>query len=357
VSAPSDLPIPEAIDLYIRRKRPDWKGETERTYRRNLEEFADYAEENDIETTADLSRWNVGGFTDWLLDKEHAPATIASRQKNARTWLKFLESQGVVELGLHLAIETITLEDHEETSDHQLAPEDARTLLAFYRESPRDRGTRAHALLEVFWHLGPRMSCVRALDLGDYDQEEGILKFRNRPETDTRLKRGARHERNAILSQKPKEALDLYVARERYEKRDDHGREPLFPSRQGRPSKSTIRFWLYETTQPCIAVECPHSKQRRDCEWTQRNHSSKCPSSRSPHAVRRGSITWQRNLGFSRDLVAQRAATTPDVIRRYYDKPSFDDELERRREQTEEIDVIEHLHPGDLEDEQEVEDT
>ncbi len=73
--------------------------------------------------------------------------------------------------------------------------------------------------------------------------------------------------------------------------------------------------------------------------------------------MRRGSITWQRNLGFSRDLVAQRAATTPDVIRRYYDKPSFDDELERRREQTEEIDVIEHLHPGDLEDEEEVEDT
>lgn len=82
---PPALPIREAIDLYIRRKRPEWKGETARTYRRNLENFAEYADEEDIETTADLTRWNVGAYTDWLLDQEYAPATVASRQKNART--------------------------------------------------------------------------------------------------------------------------------------------------------------------------------------------------------------------------------------------------------------------------------
>lgn len=348
-----DLPIQEAVDLYLRRKRPDWKGQTERTYRRNLGTFVEYAHENDVEMTSDLTRWNVGAYSDWLLDKEHAPATIASRQKNVRTWLKYLESQGIIELGLHLAIDTISMDDGDETSDQQLEPEDARTLLEFYRGSSKWKGTRRHALLEVTWHIGPRISCLRALDLGDYDRDEGILRFRNRPETGTRLKRGDAHERNAILSKNPKEALDIYIARERWEKRDDHGREPLFTSRQGRPSKGTIRFWTYEATQPCMAVECPHGKRRPNCTWTARNQSSKCPSSRSPHAVRRGSITWQRNLGFTRDLVAQRAATTPDVIRRYYDKPNHDDELQRRRDQTEDIDVLEHLHPNDLNDEDE----
>jgi hypothetical protein len=41
-------------------------------------------------------------------------------------------------------------------------------------------------------------------------------------------------------------------------------------------------------------------------------------------------------------------AATPQVIRRYYDKPDYDDEMRRRREETGEIDITEHLNPGDL---------
>jgi hypothetical protein len=139
------------------------------------------------------------------------------------------------------------------------------------------------------------------------------------------------------------------VARERKDLRDDAGRKPLFPSRIGRASKSAIRGWVYLATQPCMAVECPHGKRRPNCEFVPRDQASKCPSTRPPHAIRRGSITWQRNLGFDEETVASRAAATPDVIRRYYDDPDYDDELERRREETGRIDIQEHLHPADLE--------
>ncbi|MGZ0745755.1 tyrosine-type recombinase/integrase [Haloparvum sp. AD34] len=348
-SAPN-LTISEAVDLFIRRRRPEWKGETERTYRKNLEVFEEYAREADIETLEDLERWKVSGYTDYLLGQDWARATISTRQKNARTWLKFLEEQGYLELGTHLAIDSIQLEDGEESSDQMLEPEDAQRLLGFYRDSAKWRGTRRHALLEVIWHIGCRFAGIAALDVGDYDDEEGILKFRNRPESGTRLKEGDDHQRNAILSQKPKEVLDLYIARERIEVRDDEGRRPLFTSRQGRPSRSTVRGWCYEVTQPCMAAPCPHGTRRPACEYVPRDSASKCPSTRPTHAIRRGSITWQRNLGFSRETVADRAATTPNVIRRYYDKPEFDDELERRRHETEQIDLIEHLHPTDLDE-------
>ncbi|QSG08889.1 tyrosine-type recombinase/integrase [Halapricum desulfuricans] len=345
-----DLEIAEAVDLFIRRKRPDWNGGTERTYRRNLELFVEYTAERELETLDDLSRWDVGAYTDWLLEQDYAKATVASRQKSARTWLKYLASQGLVEHGLHTAIETLRLDDEEETSDQQLAPEDARTLLAFYRESAEYRGTRRHAILEVLWHVGCRMSGLRALDLGDYDAENGDLLFRNRPETDTRLKRGRTHERNVTLSEEPQAVLDLYVARERIDVRDEHGREPLFTSQTGRPTIGTIRSWMYEATQPCMARECPHGKRRPNCAFVPRDQASQCPSTRSPHPIRRGSITWQRNLGFSAETVAERAAATPSVIRRYYDDPDYDDELERRRSETAEIDIRNHLHPTDLED-------
>lgn len=343
-----DLSIGEAVDMFCRRRRAQWNGETERTYRKNLDTFREYCGEASIGSLSDLSRWKVSGYTDYLLDHDWAKATVSTRQKNTRKLLKWLEAQGYLEIGLHLAIEPISLTDEEESSDQQLAPDDAKTLLEFYRNSTRYRGTRRHALLEIVWHTGCRYSGIVALDVEDYDAEQGILKFRNRPESGTRLKRGTSHQRNVIISQEPKNILDLYIGRERIEARDDNGRRPLFTSRSGRPVRATIRGWLYEATQPCMVGECPHGKRRPNCEWVPRDQASKCPSTRPTHAIRRGSITWQRNLGFSRETVADRAATTPDVLRRYYDKPDYDDELQRRRHETEKIDLIEHLEPTDL---------
>jgi site-specific recombinase XerD len=343
---PEDMTVAEAIDLYLRRKRPDWKGETERTYRRHLNLFQDYCAKNDIEEIAEISRWEIGQFTDYLLEKDYARVTVSTRQKAVKTWLKYLESQGIIDIGLHLAVKTIKTSDEEESSDQQLAPEDARKLLEFYRESPAWAGTRRHAVLEIFWHTGCRASGLRGLDLEDY--EDGVLKFRNRPETGTRLKSGNSHERNVAISEAPREALEIYIARERHAKRDDHGRKPLFTSRQGRPTLDTIRGWMYQATQACMAGECPHGKRRPNCEWVPRNHASKCPSTRGSHAIRHGSITWQRNLGFDEETVAARVAATPQVIRRYYDDPDLDDELERRRNETEDLDITQHLHPTDL---------
>ena len=346
---PPELSIPEAVELFIRRKRADWNGSTERTYQKGLSEFVEYAESASIETTDDLTRWNVGDYTDHLLEQDFARVTVASRQKKARTWLKYLEAQGIIPLGLHLAIETLSLTDEEQTSDKQLKPEDARSLLEFYRNSPEWRATRQHAVLEVVWHVGCRISGLRALDLDDYEPESGDLKFRNRPDKGTRLKRGKSHERNVTLSETPNEVLRFYVRRERSDKRDEYGRKPLFPTRQGRASDGALRGWMYVATQPCMAGECPHGKRRPNCEYVPRDAASQCPSTRSPHPIRRGSITWQRNLGFDEETVANRAAATPDVIRRYYDDPDYADELERRRDQTERIDIEQHLHPDDLE--------
>jgi integrase len=251
-------------------------------------------------------------------------------------------------LGIHLAVDTVKLEDDDETSNQQLEPEDAQKLLSFFRESAEWRGTRRHAVFEVLWHVGCRCKGLLALDLGDYDPEAGDLKFRNRPETDTRLKRGKSHERNVTLSETPQKILDLYIARERIDIRDEHGRKPLFTTRQGRPVRGTLRGWTYLVTQPCMAGECPHGKRRPNCEFVPRDEASKCPSTRPPHPIRRGSITWQRNLGFDAETVANRVAATPNVIRRYYDQPDYADELDRRRADTQNIDITEHLHPTDL---------
>jgi len=349
---PPNLDIPDAVDRFIARNRPNWQGETERTYRKSLDTFEKYAEAEELETLSDLERWSLGHYTDWLLAEaqDYARVTVQSKQQQARRWVKWLEAQGYVDPGLHLAIEPLHLEDGEMTSDQILAPREMRDLLAWYRESMEYRGTRAHALLELVTHVGARRSGIVALDVEDWDREEQTLTFRNRPDRGTRLKNGDDHERKVVLSDAPATALARYVARERHEKHDEYGRRPLFASRQGRPTKSTVTNWMYRATQPCLKQECPHSKTRHNCEWTAQTKASKCPSSKSPHPVRRGSITWQLNIGRDPSDVVARAATTPGVIRRYYDRPDLDADLRRRITQFDEIDICEHSDPTDFDD-------
>ena len=353
-----DLSVKDGIDKYINRKRQSWNGETPRTYRKSLNTFLEYTIEADIETLSDLTQWKVGNYTEWLLGREiengehYEKTTIESKQKQARTWIKWLGSQGFVDRGLYVSIEVIKVEDHESSRDDAPDPATIRELLAIYRNSKKWQGTRRHALLELIAHVGARRLGIRSLDVADWDSDERTLTFRHRPDKGTRLKCGPKHERKVILSEEPARALDLYIARERHDKRDEFGRQPLFTSRQGRPAKSTMSNWVYRATVPCIVEQCPHSRQRKNCEWAhQQTKASQCDSSTSPHPLRHTSITWQLNIGRSIQDVAARAGTTPGVIRRYYDQPDLDAELRRRITDFEQIDICEHQDPTDFNEE------
>ncbi|GAA0674290.1 hypothetical protein ACFQDG_07590 [Natronoarchaeum mannanilyticum] len=182
------------------------------------------------------------------------------------------------------------------------------------------------------------MSGVRALDLRDFDPDRQTLEFRHRPPT--LLKNKTEGERIVGISESVVDALQAYIERERFAKRDDNGREPLFSGRQGRPSDSTFRAWSYMGTQPCVVEACPHGKRRATCDYTRRNFSSKCPSSRSPHAIRTGSITWQLLRGLDIETVAKRVNARLETIRRHYYKATEREGFEElRAEKTLKLDI------------------
>jgi integrase len=181
------------------------------------------------------------------------------------------------------------------------------------------------------------MGGIRALDLDHYDADARTLEFEHQPKTGTPLKNKTEGERLVGISEDVADALDVYIARERGDARDEHGRDPLFATAQGRASFPTLRAYSYLGTQPCLHVECPHGRRRSGCEYTERSHASKCPSSRSPHQVRTGSITWQLNQGLGIELVAKRVNSTPATIRRYYDVAGKHEEFEQRRREAERL--------------------
>ncbi|MFD1634650.1 tyrosine-type recombinase/integrase [Haloplanus ruber] len=334
-----ELTPADALKRFIAKRQNKNTDKTVRSYKNRLRQFVRWAHEHDeIETMSDLDGWLVDEYERFLDERGDAPATVQGKMVSLNELAKYCVRIGVAEEGLPNSVEIPKLSKDEQTKDDKLEADDATRVIEFYRQSTSEYGTVHHVLLEVLWHIGARTGCVRALDLGDWYPEERKLKFRHRPPT--RLKDGSEHERNVVLPEPIADALNFYIERERAEKKDDNGRTPLFTTRFGRPAGSTIQTWAYQATQPCVAIACPHNRQRDKCEFTTKSHASKCPSGRSPHAIRTGSITWQLNRGLSYVKVAQRVASKPETIRRYYDKADLDDALDRRRPDTENLDIL-----------------
>ncbi|MFB6134848.1 MAG: tyrosine-type recombinase/integrase [Halanaeroarchaeum sp.] len=334
-----DLSPEEAASRFIAKRRNKNTDKTVRSYENRLRQFVRWATEHDeIETMRDLDGWFLDEYERFLDERGDAPATVKGKMVAIQELLKYCVQIDVVDESLAEKVQIPKLSKDEQTNDEKLDTEDAKQLLESYRGNRGEYGTIQHVLLEIIWHIGARTGGLRSLDLRDWNSEERVLEFRHRPPT--RLKDGTEHERNVVLPETIADVLDFYIERERPDKRDENGREPLFATRFGRPADSTIQTWAYQATQPCVAVACPHNRQRDTCEFTEKSHASKCPSSRAPHQIRTGSITWQLNKGLSYVKVAERVAASPETIRRYYDKADYSEQLERRRPDTENLDIF-----------------
>lgn len=343
-----DLSPEDAVRRFIAKRRDNNTDKTVRSYETRLRQFVRWAHDrDDLGVMRDLDGWLIDEYERFIEERGDAPATVKGKIVALNELVKYCVRLEVVDENLPERIDIPKLDSSEQTSDEKLSTDNARRLLDYYRSSTSDYGTRHHVVLELLWHVGGRISCFRSLDLGDYDSEERVLRFRSREPT--RLKDHKKHERNVAIPEPVAEVLDFFIERERPDKRDENGRRPLLTTTQGRPAESTIQTWAYQATQPCLYTACPHNKTREKCDYTEKSHASKCPSSRSPHQIRTGSITWQLNRGLSYVKVAERVAASPETIRRYYDKADLDDELARRRPDTDDLDILR----GDEGDEQE----
>lgn len=328
---PPEMSVAEAVDRYLAKRQTDSTARTLRSYRSRLELFAQWAEKNGIERVGDLTPWHIDTYDLTQRESGAAPTTIKSRLSTVKMLLEYCASIGAVDDDLAESIDVPNLDRAEEQSEERLAPEDAVAALSFFRDSRAYYGRPMHAFLELAWHTGARVGSIRGMDLPDYHPDEQYVEVVHRPSTGTPLKNKGQGERRIGLSDAVCDVLDTYIDRERWDQRDEHGREPLFCARQGRPSFTTLRAWSYRATQPCLWTECPHGRHPDTCEWTERTHVSKCPSSRSPHRIRTGSITWQLNRGLDIELVGERVNASPSVIRKHYDQATDAEEFEERR--------------------------
>lgn len=332
VQQPGDLDPETAVERFIATREVDSTERTIRSYRSRLGRFVEWCQDEDIDRVGALTPFAVDQFAAAIRGRDFAPTTIKGILTTTRVFLDYLETIEAVSEGLADAVPVPTLDRDQEASDERLAPADAIRNITAFRNDPALYGRPWHAFLELAWHTGARVGALRGLDLDDLDPERGVVQFQHRPSTGTPLKNGLDGERLVGVDEPVTDALEVYLERERTDKRDKHGRRPLFAGRQGRQSFTTLRAWSYLATHPCIAVDCPHGRERETCSYVHRNHASKCPSARSPHRIRTGSITWQLNQGIPIEVVAERVNASPRVLRRFYDVAGPVESFEERRQ-------------------------
>lgn len=323
----------EARDRWLDKLRVDKADSSVSAYHYQTKLFVEWCEDNGIDPIAELTGWDIESFETRRRGGDVKPLTL---QKEMLTLQRFLEYCARIELvdeDLPEKVDPPDVPRDDHVDETMLRPERAHHLLEHYRSTPSERATRGHVTLEIAWYTGARVGAIRGLDLEDFNSDDAYLYFWHEPDEETPLKNGAGGERPVEIPHDVCDVIGEYIDEHRHEVFDDYGREPLVASQVGRASTNALRTWMYLATVPCHYTECPHGEDPDVCEYLDYSHASKCPSSRSPHQVRTGSITWQRNRGVPADVVSRRVNSSVRVIEEHYDKPDAIEEMEKRRRQ------------------------
>ena len=320
----------EGVELYKQDRVDEVSAATLQSHEYRLERFINWCEREDIDNLNDVTGRDIQRFKLYRKQKVK-PVTVKSQMDTLRVFLRFCEAINGVRDGLAESVVSPTLDREDNVSEAILPTEKAETILAYLDKY--HYATPRHALLRLLWESGMRMGAAHSIDLDDLYLHDGYLKLKHRPESDTTLKNKKRGERDVALSPELVLLIQDYIDEHRHDVVDDHGREPLFTTKQGRMTKNTLRYHIYGVTRPCkFGEECPYDRDPEDCEATYRRYTaSKCPDSRSPHAIRRGAITHFLSEDVPAKVVSDRMNVTTDVLEEHYDARSSQEKMQQRR--------------------------
>jgi site-specific recombinase XerC len=311
------------------------KGEvaysTWRNYQYPLKQFVEFCSEREIEHVNDLTGYDLKQFK---LKRKNAgikTVTLKNNLSSLRVFLNWCVQAGLVEPELPDVVQLPKLTDNDIVSDDTISLDRMEDILDYFYKF--DYATRQHASFQLMWHTCMRMGTVQAIDLGDYYPGSQYIDLHHRPETETPLKNGEKAEREVQLSDVMAEVIDDYIQVHRESVTDEHDREPLFTTEYGRLSDQRIRKNLYAFTRPChISNGCPHDRDISDCKATKYRHASKCPSSISPHPVRRAAITYHLNRDWPEEKLSERANVSREVLERHYDSRTKQEKRNTRKQ-------------------------
>jgi site-specific recombinase XerD len=325
----------KGVDRFLQHREPSVRQSTIRNARTRLRFFLDWCEEREIDNLNTLTGRDLADFVAWRRG-DIAALTLQKQLSTIREALRYWADIEGVQEGLAEKVHSPELPDGAESRDVHLSAERARAILDYLRD--HHYASRDHVVMEILWRTGMRRSALRSIDVDDLRPDENAIVLEHRPEQGTKLKNGEDGERWVYLGPTYFQPIDDYLDNpDRYDVTDDHGRDPLLTTPYGRPTGDTIYSCINRLSQPCRIGGCPHDRDPDDpstCEALGSDgYPSKCPSARSPHGIRRGSITHHLNRDVSPEIVSERCDVTLGVLYEHYDVRTDREKMAVRKRQ------------------------
>lgn len=298
---------PPAVQEYLDDREGELSPATVDKNRRQLEHFAAWCAERDVTTLEGIEPLHIHRYKNER-QNEVAPTSLKTVLSTVNMFLSMWERLGVIE-DVAEAVDTsqITVSREDRVREDRLDEGAAKDILDYLsKHHPYDR---ERAVFYTMWEGGMRTGAVVALDIEDYHPRRKSLELHHRPEQGTRLKNGDKGEREIMVSDTLADILDGYIAEHRPDKTDDYGREPLFTTRKGRISTTSVRRIVYTLTERCELVD----------------------GRLAGHAVRKGAIGRHLSNGWDIQDVAERCDVTEKNLRRHYDLRPENEKMDARR--------------------------
>lgn len=332
------ISAPEAIEMYIADRQQELRNSSLTTHRSALRFFSNWCSQEGIQNLNSLTGRKLHQYRVWR--RSEAPTKVETLAKETektqqdilRQFIRYAESIDAVPTGLHEKVRSPSLTRDEKSRSHIIDGDTVQPILDYLDKY--HYASLQHVIWALLANSGPRIGSLVGLDVDDYhpDAEIPHIEIRHRPEKGTQLKNGDSGERLVALTDHVCEVLDDFLEEQRPEVTDDYDRAPLLATQHGRIARSTIRKYVYQFTRPCeIAKDCPHNRDPNSCEATSSQSASKCPSSKSPHALRRGYITHELTRGVEPTYVSSRCNVSEAVIDQHYDERDQLDQMRVRQ--------------------------
>jgi integrase len=327
-----------AVELYLNDRESELSKRSQYGHKSRLGHFIRWCDEQDIENINQLSGRDLHRFRLWRRsDGDLAPISEKTQMDTLRVFIRWCATIDAVPSDLHAKVVSPSMSDEDEAKDVMVDSEVAEKILNYL--SSYEYASARHVCFLLMWQALLRRGAVRALDVRDYDADEMSIEVKHRPGTDTPIKNKTRGERFIALNDETCAVLDDWLADQRPDMEDKYGREPLLASSQGRLHVTTIQNYVYSVTTPCMFTDgCPHDRDMQQCDAAEvRTGASKCPSTRSPHSVRRGAITHWLSSDVPEPIVGARANVSTEVLNKHYDRRTERKKMEQRRKYLEDI--------------------
>ena len=329
-TAQSSTQPSEAIELYIQDRQQELAQQTRQSHRYRLNHLPRFCEQEDINCIEDITPMDLTQYKRWR--KRDGDLNITSMHTQLTTlsvFIQWCENKGLLPNDTHKSIQIPTL-NGEDRRESRLDADVADRILQYL--SRYEYTQRSHVIMRLMWRTAMRLGAIHSLDVEDYHSDSQQLSVVHRPTEGTPIKKQNNGQRRITLNDTTCTIVDEYLQYHRHNVTDDHDRNPLLTSEQGRLTKSSIRREIYRLTQPCqYTNECPHNRVISECDAAGYTNTKGCPSSLSPHDVRRGAITHFLTEDIPKEIVQDRCDVSGDVIDDHYDTRTEDEKAEQRR--------------------------